>query len=175
MPRFGSRSTLRAAALLAAVFGASCTESAPTEVSPDARLAGRLNGSAYVAAAEAFVVSEPGAPVSIHVYATHWNVGRGTSDRLTIRVALAGPGVYALDSSQVDLYELLGGDGVVGSHAGSRPVPGEFVVTEFDGPGTRLRGTVRFWLTPSRASMPVSEPQLFEGELTVRVVAPARN
>jgi len=167
------RSTV--APLAVAVAIAACADAIVEPVWPpaQARLVGQLDGEAFIASASARLRSTPGAPDTLDLFAERWNPERVAMDVLSIRVAFTGPGTYALGEAQVDLRQIVGGDALVGSYAGSRPAPGVLVISSSGEPGALLTGTVQFWLTPSQAGMPDSASVAFtDGSFTVELGAP---
>jgi hypothetical protein len=120
------------------------------------------------------ITRAPGAPDSLFLFGTRAHPN-GTTSALTIKVEFGGARAYALGPHQVDQYELIGGDGIIGSYAGSRPHPGELDITAYDERVGVVQGTVRFWLTPSSTGTPPSGPLEFTaGQFRVPVTVGLR-
>lgn len=161
-------------ALVAAL--ASCGEgilsTRPTSV-PLGFLRGELDGARADAPAYAFFSGlGPDDTQHLLIHAA-FPSGGSTELRLWIQIPFTGLGTYALDSTQVGGVELVGGDVHVGDCAGSRPTPGELVVTAYDSATRTIRGTVRFSLARWSAAtgwQPWAE--FADGEFEVPIVVP---
>jgi hypothetical protein len=86
-----------------------------------------------------------------------------------IAVAFHGVGQYALDSSAVELDEVVGGDGITAAYDGTGASAGVLDITAYGGPGSSLEGTVRFDARRHRsASSPIIRFE--DGRFRVSVV-----
>jgi hypothetical protein len=68
-----------------------------------------------------------------------------------IRVRFQGVGHYVLDSTAVEITEVVGGDVAFGSYSGVGSSVGALDVTAYGGPGGIVDGTVRFDVRRARS------------------------
>jgi len=92
-------------------------------------------------------------------------------EAVRIRVPFQGVGHYALDSTAVEIQEIVGGDVVSVSYSGVGSSVGALDVTAYGGPGGNVDGTVHFDVR--RARSPSSPILPFEnGQFRASVLAP---
>ena len=170
--------TLRPALVAACVLAGVALGCADYIVEPDwppasARLVGQLGDERFIAHASARLRLTPGASDTLDLFAERWNADIVAQEWLSVRIPFTGPGTYALGPAQVDLRQLVGGDALVGSYAGSRPSAGVLVITSTGDAGNVLTGTIRFWLTPSQVGMAdTASVEFTGGEFAVTLGAP---
>lgn len=187
---YAGRATAVVGALTVAfVLGCADSPTAPIWPPVSARLVGTLGSEAFVAHFQAFIKLTPEAPDSLTLYASRWNFTRGVSEYLSISVAFTGPGEYALGPTQVELLqrahfpELVESGAVsnssagyartVGRFSGSQPAPGRLTISAIGAVGEPVKGTVRFWLSPSMTGMPdTASVEFTGGQFTTALGAP---
>ena len=143
--RFPSLRTTAAPLLLAIATAAAACVDSTEPINRTASFTGQWAGQPWAGDAYATIVMRGAGTDTLYVTGVSpVNAGPMPAEVISLRVPFHGAGSYALDASAVDVRELLGGDVITASYAGSGTPAGTLEITSYGGPGGTIEGRVSF-------------------------------